>query len=101
MEALALSVRSKCQRLAAQGLSNVAWAFATSAHFDQTLFEAIAAAAAARMPELSFQNLSNIGWAFATVQLRSVPLFEATARKVGAMATADLRDQEQGIANLV
>ena len=28
------------------------------------------------------------------VQLRSVPLFEATARKVGAMATADLRDQE-------
>eukprot|EP00435_Cladocopium_sp_Y103_P073335 s658_g43.t1 len=62
MEALALSVRSKCQRFAAQGLSNVAWSFATSAHFDQTLFEAIAAAAVTRMPELSFQNLSNIGF---------------------------------------
>ncbi|CAK9113030.1 unnamed protein product [Durusdinium trenchii] len=89
---------SKTDEFAPQGLSNIAWDFATSSACEQTLFESAALAAEKRILELSFQNLANISQTFATAQARSMPLFAAVATRVSE-TEIDI-EQEQGLANL-
>jgi hypothetical protein len=45
----------------AQGLANLAWAYANAGAFDEALFEALAEVCARRIGEFSAQALANVG----------------------------------------
>jgi RAP domain/FAST kinase-like protein, subdomain 2 len=62
-----------------QGLSNVAWGFATMNHKAPSLFDAISDAAQASMDDFNPQTLSNSAWAFATLKHEAPLLFDAIA----------------------
>ena len=66
---LALLSAEACSNIGefnAQGLSNIAWAYATLGAPGGGLYEAIDAEAAARLHEFSTQGLTNLAWAVAT-----------------------------------
>lgn len=64
-------------RMAAQGLANVAWAYARLDLREEHLFAAIAAEAVGRMGEFGAQGLANLCWAFATAGAHTEPLLHA------------------------
>ena len=56
-------------KLKAQGLANMAWAFATVDLSDELLFAALARVAGWRVGKFKAQGLANMAWSFATVDL--------------------------------
>ena len=66
----------------AQGISMLAWAFATLGHFDKKLFAALALETQLRVSEFNAQDLANTAWAFATVGQLDEQLFAALALEV-------------------
>ena len=62
-----------------QSLANTAWACATAAEIDTSLFAALSAAAVQRMGGFNPQNLANTAWAFATAGQNDPSLFAALA----------------------
>merc|ERR1712084_60351 len=66
--------------MAAQNLTNIAWAYAPLGVRDVPLFDAMSSPAMARMAVFDSQHLGNTAWAFATLQVGvSRPLLEAIA----------------------
>lgn len=61
-----ISEGGRASELTAQGLANVAWAFATSGESHPAAFNALGKATLGRLPDLSPQGLANVAWAFAT-----------------------------------
>ena len=51
----------------AQGLANIAWAFAKAGQQDEQLFKAMAKMAEQRLDQFDAQGLANMAWAFATM----------------------------------
>jgi hypothetical protein len=62
-----------------QGLSNVAWAFATLNHKAPSLFHAIARAAPVCIADFTAHSLANTVWEFATLEHEAPLLFDAIA----------------------
>ena len=105
-------------RLSAQGLANVAWAFATASQRDAPLFAVLARAAERRMGDFSLQDVANsawasamrisshglayMAWAFATASQRNAPLFAALARaaerRMGDFSLQDVANSAWGSA---
>ncbi len=69
--------------LEAQGLANMAWAFATAGLLDQPLFAALAGAAERRLCEFDAEGLANLAWAFAKAGQSDQALFLALAKVLG------------------
>ena len=60
-----------------QARANAAWAFATGAQSEASLFRALARAAEQCMQSMTAQALANVAWALATLDQSSVPLFRS------------------------
>ena len=68
--------RLRVTEFKAQELANIAWAFATLALLDKTLFEALAREAKRRGSEFNAQSIANTAWAFAKPGQLDKTLFE-------------------------
>lgn len=70
--------------LAAQHLSNLAWAYATLEFADEKVFKKVAAESILKINEFDPQGLANIAWAFAKLKLpHRVPLKELFGKIAG------------------
>jgi RAP domain len=96
LNAMAHQAELCVENFAPQGLSNVAWGFATLNHEAPSLFEAIARAAPVRINDFKPQELSNTAWSFATLKHEAPLLFDAIA----AAAPVCIKDfNPQALAN--
>jgi hypothetical protein len=81
-DALLRALAAECadkgvHHLAAQGLANVAWAYARLGLREEELFAAIAEQAVGRIDEFGGQGLANLCWAFALAGAHTEPLLHS------------------------
>ena len=62
MQGLAAEALRKLEEQTTQGLSNLAWAWATSGVRDYAMLSAIAGCSLAKLAEMEPQSLANLAW---------------------------------------
>ena len=79
---LARVIESRLNEFNAQGLANMAWAFAKADRADAPMFAALASSAhpALATSEFTLQGVANVAWAFAKGGQADSALFAALAR---------------------
>lgn len=80
VQVLAQATVAKIDGFTSQGISNIAWAFATVGRDDDQLFQALARTAIARIYSFNEQDLANTAWAFAKIGMHHPRLFQVLAR---------------------